>query len=119
MVAAALIVAALEAPVLVEGDLQGREGEAQRPGLQPGCGPLPPARGSPSPWLLDAGMEFSAVGQTSGLYSGRAAALAGTTQKGPPGEEGMFVFSFYSSLSESMGLIVGFGPILSGVSITG
>ena len=35
VVAAALIVAALEAPVLVEGDLQGREGEAQRPGLQP------------------------------------------------------------------------------------
>ena len=119
VVAAALIVAALEAPVLVEGDLQGREGEAQRPGLQPGCGPLPPARGSPSPWLLDAGMEFSAVRLAHGLYSGRAAALAGTTQKGPPGEEGMFVFSFYSSLSESMGLIVGFGPILSGVSITG
>ena len=94
VVAAALIVAALEAPVLVEGDLQGREGEAQRPGLQPGCGPLPPARGSPSPWLLDAGMEFSAVRLARGLYSGRAAALAGTTQKGPPGEEDFLSVSF-------------------------
>ena len=119
MVAAALIVAALEAPVLVEGDLQGREGEAQRSGLQPGCGPLPPAWGSPSPWLLDAGMEFSAVGPARALYSGRAAALAEQHKRGPRGEEGMFVFSFYSSLSESMGLIVEFGPILSGVSITG
>ena len=94
VVAAALIVAALEAPVLVEGDLQGREGEAQRSGLQPGCGPLPPARGSPSPWLLDAGMEFSAVRLARGLYSGRAAALAGTTQKGPPGEEDFLSVSF-------------------------
>ena len=40
-------------------------------------------------------------------------------KRGRRGEEGMFVFSFYSSLSESMGLIVEFGPILSGVSITG
>ena len=50
VVAAALVVAALEAPVLVEGDLQGGEGEAQGPGLGPAA-PLPPARGSPSPWL--------------------------------------------------------------------
>lgn len=80
MVAAALIVAA-PAPVLVEGDLQGREGEAQRPGLQPGRGPSR-WRGSPSPWLLDAGWSSGAAGWRK-VYSGRAAALAGTTQKGP------------------------------------
>ena len=95
VVAAALIVAALEAPVLVEGDLQGRDGEAQRPGLQPGCGPLPPARGSPSPWLLDAGMEFSAVGPARALYSGRAAALAEQHKRGPRVRRISFLSLFY------------------------
>ena len=118
MVAAALIVAALEAPVLVEGDLQGREGQ--------GSEAWPPARLRAPP--TGAGLTFpmaagcgdaSSVrrGGRAGLYSRRAAALAGTTQKGPPGE-GIFVFSFFSLLSESVGLIVGFGPFLSGVSIT-
>lgn len=56
VVAAALEAAALEAAVLVEGDLQGREGEAQRPGPQRVCrGPRRPARPAhlPHGWLMD------------------------------------------------------------------
>ena len=65
VVAAALIVAALEAPVLVEGDLQGREGEAQRPGPPAGL-QAPPA---------GVGLTFPmAAGRGDGVQCGGAGA---------------------------------------------
>lgn len=89
VVAAALVQAALEAAVLVEGDLQGEGKRAQRPGRRP-PEPLPAgARGSPSPWLR---LELGPAGR-AGLYSARAAALA-EQHKGARGWEGIFVFSF-------------------------
>lgn len=56
-----------------------------------------------------------AAGGAAGLYSGSAAALAGNTQKGPARGKGFSCSLFFPLLSESTGLIVGFGPILSGV----
>ena len=59
VVTAALVVAALEAPVLVEGDLQGkgRKGSEAWPPAPGRGGPSRPAAalGSPSPWLVDGG----------------------------------------------------------------
>lgn len=103
VVAAALVVAALEAAVLVEGDLQGRQGDAQRPGPRPRRpGPLPAwARGSPSPWLVDTD-EASSVDAPAGrrvYIAGRLLRWQEQHKRGPRGEEGIFVFSFFSLLS--------------------
>ena len=109
VVAVALVVAALEAPVLVEGDLQGREGQ--------GSEAWPPARLRAPP--AGAGLTFpmaagcgdaSSVrrGGRAGLYSRRAAALAGTTQKGPPGEEDFLSLFYIMTAGVGGGLIVCF-----------
>ena len=68
VVAAALVVAALEAAVLVEGDLQRKGREAQRPGLRPHLpGPLPAwVPGSPSPWLVGSTLRGHWLGRLRG-----------------------------------------------------